>query len=110
MLKSVFKRSIYIFILILSTLVFCDEFSEGPYGINYFDIAAPVDLPDLNLSLQGDANLDELVNVQDIVLTISHILGVELLEDENFSISDVNNDGSVDILDIVEIVSQILNF
>jgi hypothetical protein len=34
---------------------------------------------------EGDANLDELVNVQDIVLTISHILGVELLEDENFS-------------------------
>ncbi len=49
MLKSVLKRSIYIFILILSSLIFSDDFSEGPYGINYFDIAAPFELPDLNL-------------------------------------------------------------
>ena len=70
MLKSVFKRLMYTFILISSTLVFCDEFSEGPYGINYFDIAAPFDLPDLNLSIQGDANLDENINIQDIIIII----------------------------------------
>ena len=39
---------------------------------------------------EGDTNLDELVNVQDIVLTISHILEIELVEDESFSNSDVN--------------------
>ena len=58
---------------------------------------------------QGDANLDELVNIQDIVLTISHILGVELLEDENFSNSDTNNDELIDVLDVVIIVGIVLS-
>ena len=58
---------------------------------------------------EGDANLDELVNVQDIVLTINHILGVELLEDENFSNSDVNNDEVLDVLDVVTIVGIVLS-
>jgi hypothetical protein len=58
---------------------------------------------------EGDANLDELVNIQDIVLTISYILGVELLEDENFSNSDVNNDEVVDVLDIIIIVGIVLS-
>ena len=58
---------------------------------------------------EGDANLDELVNVQDIVLTISHILEVELLEDENFSNSDTNNDELVDVLDVVIIVGIVLS-
>ena len=61
------------------------------------------------LPCEGDANLDELVNVQDIVLTISHILEVELLEDENFSNSDANNDELVDVLDVVIIVGIILS-
>ena len=58
---------------------------------------------------EGDANLDEVVNVQDIVLTISHILEVELLEDENFSNSDVNNDEVVDVLDVIIIVGIVLS-
>lgn len=108
MLKSVFKRSIYIFILISSTLVFCDEFSEGPYGMNYFDIAAPFDLPDLNLSLQGDANLDENINIQDIILVVGQILGTVSLNGEQLNQADVNNDSIVDILDIVSLVGFIL--
>ena len=60
-------------------------------------------------SCEGDTNLDELVNVQDIVLTINHILGIELLEDENFSNSDANNDEMVDVLDVVIIVGIVLS-
>ncbi len=58
---------------------------------------------------EGDTNLDELVNVQDIVLTVSHILGTELLEDLNFSNADANNDEVIDILDIVIIVGIVLS-
>ena len=29
---------------------------------------------------EGDTNLDEIVNVQDVILTLNHILGVELLD------------------------------
>ena len=58
---------------------------------------------------EGDTNLDELVNVQDIVLTISHILGTELLEGLNFSNADANADDVIDILDIVIIVAIVLS-
>ena len=58
---------------------------------------------------EGDTNLDELVNVQDIVLTISHILGTELLEGLNFSNTDANDDEVIDILDIVIIVGIVLS-
>jgi len=58
---------------------------------------------------EGDTNLDDLVNVQDIVLTISHILGTELLEGLNYSNADANNDDVIDILDIVIIVGIVLS-
>ena len=58
---------------------------------------------------EGDTNLDELINVQDIVLTISHILEIELVEEESFSNSDVNDDDLVDILDVVVVVNIILS-
>ena len=58
---------------------------------------------------EGDTNLDELVNVQDIVLTISHILGAELLEVLNFSNTDANDDDVIDILDIVIIIGIVLS-
>ena len=57
---------------------------------------------------EGDTNLDDLVNVQDIVLTINHILGTELLEGLNFSNADANDDEVIDILDIVQVVNIIL--
>jgi len=58
---------------------------------------------------EGDTNFDGLVNVQDIVLTVSHILELEFLEGLNFSNSDVNDDTVIDILDIVIIISIVLS-
>ena len=63
----------------------------------------------LLIPCEGDTNLDDWVNIQDIVLTISHILEIELLEDEYFSNSDVNNDQVLDVLDIVVLVNIILS-
>ena len=57
----------------------------------------------------GDANLDESVNVQDIILTINHILEVELLEGLNFLNSDANDDEVIDVLDVVIIVDIVLS-
>ena len=107
--KSILKRSIYIFILILSSLIFSDDFSEGPYVVNYFDVAAPFELPDLNLSIQGDANLDENINIQDIILVVGQILGTISLSGEQLGQADVNSDNIVDILDIVSLVGFILH-
>ena len=58
---------------------------------------------------EGDANLDELINIQDVILTINHILEVELLEDLSFSNSDTNDDQIINILDVVFIVDIVLS-
>ena len=101
-----FKRIIF---LCLITVVFPEDFSDGPYGTGYFDIAGPFQVPDLNMSLQGDANIDGIINIQDIILIVAQILGNYNFNDEQFGQADINNDGLVDILDIVGVVDKILN-
>ena len=86
-----------------------EDFSEGPYGTGYFDIAGPFQLPDLNMSLNGDVNLDEIVNIQDVILIVGEVLGNYNLDDEQFDQADTNNDNIVDILDIVDVVNAILD-
>ena len=46
---------------------FSEDFSDGPYGSGYFDIAGPFGLPDLNMELQGDANIDGIINTQSCI-------------------------------------------
>ena len=55
-------KKIFIIITILHSL-FANEFNEGPYGSGYFDIAGPFSVPDLNITIQGDPNFDETVNI-----------------------------------------------
>ncbi|MBC8196309.1 MAG: T9SS type A sorting domain-containing protein, partial [Candidatus Marinimicrobia bacterium] len=54
-------------------------------------------------SLPGDANQDELVNVQDIILAVNLILSGQYSE-----YADVNLDGLVNVTDIISIVNIIL--
>ena len=61
-----------------------EDFSDGPYGTGYFDIAGPFQVPDLNMSLQGDANIDGIINIQDIILIVAQILGNYNFNDEQF--------------------------
>tara|TARA_B100000214_G_scaffold332326_1_gene273792 strand:- start:892 stop:2463 length:1572 start_codon:yes stop_codon:yes gene_type:complete len=56
-------------------------------------------------NLLGDANLDSLVNVLDVVKTISYILGETI---EFLLCSDINNDQVINVLDAVSIVNIIL--
>lgn len=53
---------------------------------------------------QGDANLDGLVNVLDVVLIVNYVLSSQY-----YSTADINTDGLVNILDIVELVNLILD-
>ena len=57
-------------------------------------------------SLMGDANTDGIINVLDVVQTVSYILGNST---EFLICSDINNDQLINVLDVVAIVSIILD-
>ena len=58
--------------------------------------------------LPGDINQDNSLDILDIVLIVNHIVGNNLLNDEQIEISDMNNDSYVDILDILIIMNIII--
>ena len=62
----------------------------------------------LSDQLQGDANQDGVLDVLDIVLIISYILGNVEFSDSQKSISDINLDGEVNVMDVVVLVSSII--
>ena len=101
-------KKIFSFILVL-TFCFSEDFSEGPYGTSFFDIAGPFSVPDLNITIQGDPNFDETVNIQDVIIVVQHILGSSLISGDAFNQGDINNDSIIDILDILAIINQILD-
>ena len=103
------KLNIQLFaLLFISTfLLQAQDFNEGPYGVEYFDIAGPFTVADLNSTLSGDLNFDEIVNIQDIILVISYIIGT-INDIDWFDDGDMNNDMSIDILDVIAIVNNIL--
>ena len=101
-------NKIFTFILILSSLFAQNEFNDGPYGSQYFDIAGPFTLVDLNLEL-GDVNNDNTVNILDIIATVNVVLDFDTFNDEQILQSDLNYDGSIDILDIVALANLVLS-
>ena len=101
-----FKRLLF---LCFFTVVFSEDFLDGPYGSEYFDIAGPFSVADLNSVLSGDVNDDEIVNILDVVSVINYILGNEEPNDFEFTASDLNGDGSINILDVVTIVNIVLS-
>ncbi len=98
-----YKINMFLIILCSSFSLQAQDFNPGPYGVEYFDIAGPFTISDLNSVLNGDVNGDEIVNVQDIILTVSYVLAGDYNPE-----SDLNNDGEVDVLDIILIVNNIL--
>ena len=101
-----FKRLLFLCFL---TIGLSEDFSDGPYGSGYFDIAGPFELPDLNMELHGDANIDGIINIQDVILIVGNILGNNDFTEDQSSQADANSDGIIDVLDIVDVVNSILN-
>jgi len=56
-----------------------------------------------------DVNQDGIWNVLDIVLVINHVLGLNLLYDNQLTNADINVDGIINVLDVVLIVNLILD-
>ena len=57
----------------------------------------------------GDVNMDDSVNVQDIIMIINYILGQTEFNDQQKNLADLNNDGLINIQDIILVVNLILN-
>ncbi|MFQ6611341.1 MAG: T9SS type A sorting domain-containing protein, partial [Fidelibacterota bacterium] len=64
--------------------------------------------PCLEPLLLGDANLDGIINVSDVVEIVGIIFGEILPSDEQLYTSDYNQDGAINVQDIVELVCVIL--
>ena len=61
------------------------------------------------LAEDGDVNMDDSINVQDIIMIINHILDEISLDQNQQNLADLNNDGSINIQDIILIVNIILS-
>ncbi len=59
--------------------------------------------------ISGDANLDGVVNVLDVVIIVNFVLGDLTPTTQQQNASDINNDGEINVLDIVGIVNIILD-
>ena len=57
---------------------------------------------------RGDVNHDNKVDINDVVLTVSYVIG-ESVTGFYVAQADTNEDGNVNIVDIVKIVDIILN-
>jgi len=64
--------------------------------------------PLLNCDISGDVNHDLNMDILDLVKMISHILGMNEMSEQEVCASDSNEDGFVDVTDIVYWVDQIL--
>jgi len=56
----------------------------------------------------GDINADTEVNILDVILSVNHVLVIDILTDCALSSADLNEDGSIDITDIILLVNLIL--
>ena len=55
---------------------------------------------------EGDVNSDNIINIVDVLFVVQHILG-NIISDE--CAPDINQDGSVDVNDVVLLVNFVLN-
>jgi len=76
----------------------------GTYGRGIWDF-----IMDDESIIAGDVNMDEIVNIQDLVLLVNFVLGIDSPSDLQFNAADINGDGILNILDIIATVNIILD-
>ena len=76
----------------------------GTYGRGIWDFVI-----DEFIIIGGDANLDQLVNIQDIILIVNFVLNFSEPTQQQFESSDINQDGILNVSDIIEIINIILS-
>ena len=77
--------------------------------IIYVDISWGVYNMSFTVEEYNDVNMDGVWDVTDIVLTIQNILGQIIFNSTQTENADLNDDGNVNILDIIFMVNLILS-
>ena len=80
------------------------DYSWAPAFVWQLDME---NVPEPPFLLIGDANGDGKVDIVDVTMTISHILGQNPAGFNKLA-ADVNGDGKVDIVDVTSIIDMIL--
>ena len=75
----------YIVLLLFLCFVKAQDFSPGPYGINYFDIAGPFTIEDLSVRQAGDLDDNRFIDLKDILLYTSYLDGEINFSDEDLA-------------------------
>ena len=65
-------------------------------------------MPPLNINF-GDLNQDGNINVLDVVLTVSSVLGHGILTGDQILSADINMDGQVNVIDITLIIDMLFS-
>lgn len=99
---------IYLIFSLIITCLFAQDFNEGPYGTNPFEIAGTFSLKDLNRPTLGDPNFDETINISDIIIVVSYILETANVDEIQQQVCDLNSDGGINIQDILILIQEIL--
>ncbi len=102
-------QKLNIIYVLLFSITITQDFNSGPYGEEYFDIAGPFHVIDLNSDnkILGDVNDDLKLNINDIIIMVGVILQSIDLGD-NANVADLNQDDMIDILDITLLIERIL--
>ncbi len=103
------KNYFFTFIFFVSLLQ-SQDFSSGPYGTNYLDIAGPFYIEDLGVRQHGDLDGNRTIDLKDILLFTSFLDEETTLNEDDLFFADINNDLNIDIIDIILSIDKIFNF
>ena len=96
------------------------DISSGEYADVFFFVECgditiePIHRNDLQKTIiinqiLGDANLDCSLNILDLIVLVNHIIGNTSLNENQVDLSDFNNDGLIDVLDVTTIIQLIIS-
>ncbi len=59
--------------------------------------------------LLGGANFDGQINIQDVIITVNFVLGIAEPTQEQIAAADMNTDGVLNVLDVIQIANLTLD-